>query len=199
METIRLSNIIPISEANGPGPHYTIWVQGCNLRCNGCFNPHTHDPDGGYLQPIPDLLQKIASLWHKNEIKGVTITGGEPLQQIKSLTSLIRGVKDIGNIGIIILTGFSQVQCYKLSEFDIIKQFTDVLIAGPFKKNQKLQEGIRGSSNKEVILFTDQYSQEEFSVIPPIEIFIDKEGSLSITGIKPEILNSMRWENFISK
>ena len=122
----------------------------------------------------------------------MTITGGEPLQQITSVTTLLKGIKSIGNIGTIVLTGFSKEESLKLSEFDTFKQFTDVLITGPFVQNLKLQEGIRGSSNKELILFTNYYSREEFSYIPPVEVFVDLEGTLSITGIKPEILKAMK-------
>jgi organic radical activating enzyme len=121
----------------------------------------------------------------------VTITGGEPLQQMQSVITLLRGVKDIGNIGTIVLTGFSKEQCFELSEFNIFKKFADVLIAGKYKQDLKLQEGIRGSKNKHLILFTNLYSQEEFNQIPPVEVFVDHDGSVSITGIKPEILNTI--------
>jgi organic radical activating enzyme len=96
----------------------------------------------------------------------VTITGGEPLQQMQSVITLLRGVKYIGNIGTIVLTGFSKEQCFELSEFNIFKKFADVLIAGKYKQDLKLQEGIRGSKNKHLILFTNLYSQEEFNQIP---------------------------------
>lgn len=195
METIRISSIIPISEANGPGPHYTIWTQGCNLKCSGCFNSHTHDPNGGYLQSIDALLKHIADLWHKNKIKGVTFTGGEPLQQIKSVITLLKGIKTIGKIGTIVLTGYNKQKCFELPEFNTVKEFTDVLIAGPYKQDLQLQEDLRGSSNKELILFTSFYSQGEFTCIPPVEVLIERNGSLSITGIKPEILTTIKDSN----
>ena len=122
----------------------------------------------------------------------MTITGGEPLQQMQSVITLLRGVKDIGNIGTIVLTGFSQKQCFELPEFNIFKEFVDVLITGPYKQDLKLQEGIRGSKNKQLVFFTNLYSQGEFSHIPPVEVFVDQEGSISITGIKPEVLNTLR-------
>ena len=191
MESIRLSSVVPISESNGPGPHYTIWVQGCNLRCPGCFNRHTHDPNGGYSQPISVLIKQIALLWYRNEIVGVTITGGEPFLQLRSVITLLKGIKAIGNIGTIVLTGFTHEQSQNRREFNSLKQFTDVLIAGPYQQDLKLQEGIRGSLNKELIFFTNHYSKMEFSKIPPIEVFVDQEGSISITGIKPEILDEI--------
>jgi len=125
----------------------------------------------------------------------VTITGGEPLEQIESVIPLLRGIKAIGNIGTIVLTGFREEQYIKNPKFDNLKQFTDVLIAGPFIRNLILQEGIRGSSNKDLVLFSNFYTKEEFSHIPPVEVFVDIDGSLSITGIKPEILKAMRDKN----
>ena len=129
----------------------------------------------------------------------MTITGGEPLLQMNSLITLLRGIKDIDNIGTIVLTGFSHEECLKFSEFDIFEQFVDVLIAGPFMQDLKIQEGIRGSSNKELVFLTEYYTREEFSNIPPVEVFVDLDGSLTITGIKPEILKSTKETKNFSK
>jgi anaerobic ribonucleoside-triphosphate reductase activating protein len=191
MKKLRLANIIPVSDANGPGPHFTIWVQGCSLKCPGCFNPQTHDPNGGYYQTISSLIHEIKTYWNKKRIRGVTITGGEPLQQIDSLTRLLQEIKAIGDIGTIVLTGYNESELQSIPGFNRLKQFIDVLISGRFLYEKKLQKEIRGSANKEFLFYSSFYRHEEFETIPPLEVFTDSEGSISITGIKPEILEGV--------
>ncbi|MFX1538548.1 MAG: 4Fe-4S single cluster domain-containing protein [Promethearchaeota archaeon] len=191
MKKLRLANIIPVSDANGPGPHFTIWVQGCSLRCPGCFNPHTHDPNGGYSRTIPSLIHEIKKYWEQKQIRGVSITGGEPLQQIDSLTNLLQEIKAIGNIGTIVLSGYNKSELQSIPGFDRLKQYTDVLISGRFLYEKKLQKEIRGSTNKEILFYSSFYHHEEFETIPPLEVFTDSDGSICITGIKPEILEGV--------
>jgi anaerobic ribonucleoside-triphosphate reductase activating protein len=191
MNDLRLAGIIPISEANGPGPHYTIWVQGCSLKCPECFNPQTHDPSGGYLRSISSLVQEIGRYWTHQKIRGVTITGGEPLQQISSITSLLEQIKAVGEIGTIVLTGYNENELHSIPGFDHLRQFVDILIAGRFLQRKRLQKGIRGSTNKKLLFYSSFYQNHEFDAIPPIEVITHSDGSVSITGIKPEILENI--------
>ena len=187
--TIRISSILPISEANGPGPHYTIWFQGCSLRCPGCFNPHTHNMNEGTNVSVSTLIKGIEELWKLKKIIGVTLTGGEPLDQIKGLVNLIKGIKKIGRVGIVLLTGYEEEEIEKFPEVSTLQNYTDVIIAGRFKQNQLIQRGIRGSENKKYLFYSDLYSIEEFFFVPPVEIFLNDNGTIIITGIEPEILD----------
>lgn len=191
MMSLELASVIPISEANGPGPHFTIWVQGCPLKCQGCFNPQTHDPDGGYSRTISSLVQEIKVYWKQKKIRGVTVTGGEPVQQINSVTNLLKEIKSIGEIGTIVLTGYNQNELQSVSGFDRLRQYTDVFISGRFLHEKKLQKGIRGSTNKEILIYSTFYQKDEFDLIPPLEVITHSDGSISITGIKPEILEGI--------
>jgi hypothetical protein len=33
---------LPRSAVNGPGERVVLWLQGCDLRCRGCWNPSSH-------------------------------------------------------------------------------------------------------------------------------------------------------------
>jgi len=39
---LNIHSILNESRANGPGKRFVIWVQGCDIACDGCFNPETH-------------------------------------------------------------------------------------------------------------------------------------------------------------
>jgi len=81
-----LAGFLISSRVNGPGRRFVIWFQGCSIRCRGCLNPEFHDEDGGHLIETARLVDMIRDL--RDEIEGVTFTGGEPLAQAMELVSL---------------------------------------------------------------------------------------------------------------
>ena len=46
--TIKLHHIVEHSTVNGPDTRFVIWIQGCPLNCDGCFNENTHNLNAGY-------------------------------------------------------------------------------------------------------------------------------------------------------
>jgi len=75
------------SRANGLGLRAVVWFQGCTLGCPGCFNPITHDPEGGSLANIKELTEQILPSGTRIEV--VTILGREPFQQPDALLHLL--------------------------------------------------------------------------------------------------------------
>ena len=52
-KNIRLSGIAYESLVNGPGMRRVFFSQGCKHNCKGCFNPETHDFNGGEEKQYP--------------------------------------------------------------------------------------------------------------------------------------------------
>ena len=73
------SGIEPCDVLNGEGFRTVIWVSGCSIGCKGCFNPSTHNPYFGqeYTQETENYILECLS---KDYIDGITITGGNPLE-----------------------------------------------------------------------------------------------------------------------
>lgn len=44
---MRYNKIRKMDISNGKGVRVSIFVQGCTFNCQGCFNPETHDFNGG--------------------------------------------------------------------------------------------------------------------------------------------------------
>jgi len=90
---MRLHAFEPASRANGPGLRAVLWTQGCTLGCPGCFNPGTHPFDGGEPASVDHIYGQIIAARARYGIQGVTVSGGEPLQQRHALLALLRRIR----------------------------------------------------------------------------------------------------------
>jgi len=80
-----------------------IRLAGCNLTCKWCDSKKAQDPFSGEEMPI----RKIANTVEGLNCKTVTITGGEPLYQLRSLRSLVEKLLTIPSTTISIETNGS--------------------------------------------------------------------------------------------
>ena len=93
MITLRMYGTAPESIVDGPGLRFSVFVQGCTHHCPGCHNPESQPSDGGYLCEPADIVHEI----HKNKlIHGVTLTGGEPFEQVEGVFELAQLLKAEG-------------------------------------------------------------------------------------------------------
>ena len=79
---------------DGPGIRFVLFLQGCNLKCKYCHNRDTWDISGGNYVSLDEIEAKV--LKYKNYISprgGVTVTGGEPLLQVKFLIEFFKRLK----------------------------------------------------------------------------------------------------------
>ncbi|WP_171064324.1 4Fe-4S cluster-binding domain-containing protein [Actinomadura soli] len=105
----RVHAVLPRSVANGPGTRYVIWSQGCALGCPGCFNPETHPADGVGGASVRTAGEVAADvLADAAHLEGVTLTGGEPLEQPAAIAAFCAEVKARSGLGVIVLTGFAR-------------------------------------------------------------------------------------------
>ncbi|MDE6852149.1 MAG: anaerobic ribonucleoside-triphosphate reductase activating protein, partial [Lachnospiraceae bacterium] len=81
--------------ANGPGVRVSLFVSGCTHHCKECFNPETWD--FAYGDPFTEeTIEQILDYLKPDYIKGLTLLGGEPLEQEnqKGLLPLLRQVHE---------------------------------------------------------------------------------------------------------
>jgi anaerobic ribonucleoside-triphosphate reductase activating protein len=75
----------------GPGRRIGLWLQGCSIRCPDCVSQDTWARDPGREMEVEALLawcRRVAV----DGFDGVTISGGEPFDQPKALTALLKGL-----------------------------------------------------------------------------------------------------------
>lgn len=181
--TLRIHDFMASSQANGPGKRAVLWLQGCSLGCEGCFNPNTHSFDAGTEVSVSDFLARIKALC--DSVDGLTISGGEPLLQIWPLTRLLQGIRASTKMSIVLFTGFSITEVARIPGADSLLSTVDVVIAGRFEQKNRIATGLRGSLNKTFHFLTDRLSLSDFDSVISSEIFIDESGDVFLSGIDP--------------
>ena len=100
MEQIKgnIHSLETFGTVDGPGIRFVIFMQGCALRCKYCHNRDTWDTTKNTLMSSDELLDKIEKYKKYIEFSngGVTVTGGEPLLQVKFLLDLFSKLKEKG-------------------------------------------------------------------------------------------------------
>lgn len=174
----RLHATLARSVANGPGERFVVWTQGCSLGCDGCFNPETHAVSGPG-RAVADVVSEVLST---PGIEGVTVTGGEPLEQPEALAGFAREVARAG-LGVVVLTGFSREEIEASPARLAAVSDVDMVVAGRYNRRLHLGSGLRGSSNKVYWARTSRYEEEMFLNLPEVEVFIDAQGTVTLTGM----------------
>ena len=154
---IRIAGVIENSFVDGDGVRFAIFTQGCQRNCKGCQNPMTHDFNGGKIFEVEEVIKKFQSM---RLISGITLTGGEPLCQIKAVTEIVIAAKKF-NLSVWCYTGYTFENLIdenfsdKFFTADEVKNFlnyVDVLVDGAFIESQKdLTLQFRGSTNQRLI------------------------------------------------
>ncbi len=159
--------------AQGPGIRYTLWTQGCSIHCPGCSNVDTWDFNAGKIYSVDDLVKDILET---KGIDGITITGGEPLDQYDAVLDLCEKLFD--KICIFLTTGYDSI---KREHFRIM-EFLDILSVGPFQAKNICKDGWRGSSNQRVVYLTDRGRSQKNMAFVYKEMIISPSGETLETG-----------------
>jgi anaerobic ribonucleoside-triphosphate reductase activating protein len=147
---LRLAGITRESVVDGPGIRVVIYAQGCPHGCPGCQNPDTHDPSGGKLFDVGQVIQIIRRV---PMAKGVTFSGGEPFAQAEAFAELGHMLKS-SHLDIVTYTGYVWEDLINSSQdaWHDLLSLTTLLIDGPFSKDEKdLSLAFRGSRNQRII------------------------------------------------
>jgi pyruvate formate lyase activating enzyme len=80
---------------NGPGVRFTLFLSGCPLRCQYCENPDTWVLRNGRRVTMGRMIDEIAKYadFVTTAHGGITVSGGEPMLQIRFLEALLRRCK----------------------------------------------------------------------------------------------------------
>ncbi|GKQ41114.1 radical SAM protein [Streptomyces sp. A012304] len=178
----RLHAVVPRSAANGPGVRYVVWSQGCALGCPGCFNPGTHAAAGsGLVRGAGEVAAE--ALADAARLEGVTLTGGEPLEQPAAVAAFCAEVRARSSLSVIVLTGFTRAEIEADPARSAAVANADLVVAGRYNARLRLARGLRGSSNKEYWARTGRYSADDLAAVPELEITVGDDATVTFTGM----------------
>lgn len=125
---------------DGPGVRSVLFLQGCSKNCKGCHNAGIKEHGKGTMISIDELFMFIESHCCN---KKITISGGEPLEQLDSLEILIRKLRAKG-YNVCVYTGW-EMEKVPLNILELV----DYIKTGEFVSDLKDMEiQYVGSSNQ---------------------------------------------------
>lgn len=150
---------------NGSGFRVTLWVAGCRHHCEGCQNKSTWSyTQGKTLDEIKDdLFAKLG----KPYIKGLTLSGGDPLDQtgesLDELRDLLREVKKTyPGKDIWVYSGDYFEDAWEDMHKRGVIQECDYMVDGPYiQAEADASLPFRGSNNQHIINIHERVAAEK--------------------------------------
>ena len=184
---LRLGFQIERSEIYGPGIRSVYWLQGCTLACEGCWNTQFWPSKGGDLIDVDRLLSELTD---RQDIDGITLLGGEPLQQAPQVEKLMIGCKKLG-LTVFLYTGYevheltsTMQRCVDLADIVVLGRFVQAL------RNTNLRW--RGSENQRLMINNPKYRYMDMSEQNEVEIHLDTSGGVRVVGYgEPQLLQAV--------
>ncbi len=155
---IRICGVVRESIVDGPGLRFVLFTQGCPHHCPGCHNPESHALDGGY----DVTAEKVLEEFKKNPLlKGITLSGGDPILQAGELVGICREVHAMGK-DVMTYTGYTYEELLEM-------QKTDALVDGRFILAQRDLTLIYKGSRNQRIIDMNRTRAEGKLVLDPVE------------------------------
>lgn len=176
---LRIAQVIPDTEAEGPGRRFALWVQGCSIRCSGCCNPEMFAAEKGHAADTADLAAQALAV---PGLEGVSILGGEPGEQLDAVADFCERVR-AGGLSVMVYSGYTLAEL-RARKADRLLAAVDLLVDGKYERT--LPETKRrwlGSTNQVMHFLTDRYAAGDprFTTPNTVELRLTKDG-VTING-----------------
>ncbi len=156
---LAVAQIVPATEAEGPGLRLALWFQGCPLRCPGCCNPEMLPFTGGTPTSVASVLRQV----EQAGVEGVTLLGGEPLAHAAGAAALARELQARGK-SVMVFSGFTLEEARAMADPHVagLLAHTDILVDGPYVREQPDDERRWiGSTNQRIHFLTGRYHYDD--------------------------------------
>jgi anaerobic ribonucleoside-triphosphate reductase activating protein len=163
IQSMQIAQVVPCTEAEGPGKRFAIWFQGCPLRCPECCNPEFLPFRGGQSIAIGEMADHISGSREENGIEGVTFLGGEPFAHAMAAAALARLVRKQG-LSVMVFSGYTIEELRTRPEPEVAEllTLTDILVDGPYDRDRPDSERRWiGSTNQRIHFLSTRYSFDE--------------------------------------
>ena len=158
----KIHSIESFGTVDGPGIRFVLFLQGCHLQCKYCHNRDTWDMNGGEYKSLDDIFEKIKR--YKNYMMlsggGVTVTGGEPLLQVKFLKELFKKLKTEGIHTCVDTSGIVAIT----DDIKELLQYTDLVLLDIKHIDDEKCKKLVGVSNKRELEFAQYLSDNNIKI-----------------------------------
>jgi anaerobic ribonucleoside-triphosphate reductase activating protein len=182
---LRLAHRVACSEAEGPHRRFAVWVQGCSLRCPGCCNAELFPREGGAEVEVAALARELRAARELHAVEGLTVLGGEPLEQLPAVLALCRAARGLG-LGVLVFSGHTLAEISATPGGEALLAAVDTLVDGRFRADEREPaDGRRfvGSRNQRLVHQTVRYADPALWRGPPAaEVHVGPDGALSVHG-----------------
>lgn len=189
---LRWSRFLASTRAEGPGVRAALWLQGCDVRCPGCFNPHLWAHRGARLEAVSELAPRLAADAREAGAEGLTLLGGEPFDQAGAAAVVAEAFRAAG-LTVMTFTGYrlDQLRAWAPDRPDIacLLAATDLLADGPFLRDQPdTRRPWIGSTNQGLHALTDAYRRDVEAIDAGagerdrLEVRVAADGSVEVNG-----------------
>jgi anaerobic ribonucleoside-triphosphate reductase activating protein len=180
---LSVAQIVPATEAEGPGRRFALWFQGCPLRCPGCCNPEMLPFDGGRSTPLSEIVAQLRQTHDAHELEGITLLGGEPFAHAAGAVALARVAHEM-DLTVMIFSGYTREELrLRPDAVDLLSE-TDILVDGPYLRDQpETRRRWIGSANQRVHFLSERCDPNDPRWLRPntLEIRLS-DGELSVNG-----------------
>ena len=179
----------------GPGRRVGIWFQGCSIRCPGCVSADTWPTDRG-ATTVESVVAAIAP-WLR-QADGLTISGGEPFDQLDALGSLLASIPFEPHHDVLVYTGHTYEQIRDCAALQLGR--IDALMSDPYLAEEAQTLPLRGSDNQRLHLLTERGRGRFAKFQTPLtsrertlDVMFDGDGTIWLSGIpRPGDMNRLR-------
>ena len=154
-----LADVVRFSWVDGPGNRYAVFLQGCNLDCLACHNPHTmpRATPRARVVTVAEIVEDIHR--YAPFLSGVTVSGGEATLQSRFLESLFTALRDDPVTAR--LTRFIDSNgCASDEVWDLLLPVTDGVMLDLKALDPAMHLELTGSSNTQVLASLDRLARE---------------------------------------
>ena len=172
----------------GPGKRLLLFTQGCSLHCKGCVNKHLWQFGVGANITVEEVLELC------QDVEGITLHGGEPLDQSEGVLEIVKALKNVGKT-VILFTGYQYKELSKLSQ-KRVWGLSDLVISGRYvesKRNIYLQ--FRGSTNQRVYRHRGKYKDYRVKDGNSVAVIrLNENGEMQSRGFRNQELEELLQE-----
>lgn len=157
-QTLPIAQIVPATEAEGPGRRFALWLQGCPLRCPSCCNPEMLPFSGGEPRRVDSLVEQILAIHDSAPLEGITLLGGEPFAHAGGAAELAAQVRGAG-LTVMIFSGYTLEELRAQDEpaVHLLLANTDILVDGPYLREQpETRRRWIGSGNQRIHFLSER-------------------------------------------